>query len=269
MEQARVITLTTDFGTRDGYVGVMKGVILGINPRVQLVDLSHEIAPQDIWEGAFVLAASYRYFHPGTVHLVVVDPGVGGERKAIAVEAGDWLFVGPDNGVFGLIYLREQVHRVVEIANPRFFLPQVSHTFHGRDIFAPVAAHLSLGVPVTELGPELNSCQGLNFPEPQVEGDRIEAQVVHVDRFGNLITNLPREFLGDLGGKAIKVLAGGQVISGLSRSYAEAGEGELLALFDSSDLLEIAQNGGSAHRALGLGRGDRVEVVLEAKNPEE
>lgn len=262
MDQVRIITLTTDFGTRDGYVGVMKGVILRINPQVQLVDLTHEIAPQDIWEAAFVLAASYRYFPPGTVHLVVVDPGVGGERKPIVVEAGDWLFVGPDNGVFGLVYRQERAHRVVEIANPRFLLPELSHTFHGRDLFAPVAGHLSLGVDIAQFGPELKGYQQIDFPEPRVGGKRIEAEIIHVDRFGNLITNLSLEFLGKLEGRVLKIVAGDWMISGLSRSYAEVKPGELLAIFDSSDLLEIAENLGNAKKRLGLDRGDTIEVII-------
>src|SRR5919199_222420 len=188
----RIITLLTDFGVADAYVGVMKGVILGIAPEVTAVDLCHEVPPQDVRAGAFLLMAAYAYFPAGTIHLAVVDPGVGTERQIVAVRAGEHYFVGPDNGL-----LRWAVDRaggaaaIVAVENPEYRLSQVSTTFHGRDMMAPAAAHLARGVPLEALGPAVPRLAGEPFPEPQRRGNALAGRVIYVDRYGNCITNLP------------------------------------------------------------------------------
>jgi len=258
-----LITLTTDFGMRDGNVGVMKGVIYGINPRAKIVDLSHEIEPQNIAQAAFVLSRHYRYFPQGTIHLVVVDPGVGSERRALIVQTAQAFFVAPDNGL--LTYVVHDARRlsadlhIIDISNPRFWLPHISPVFHGRDIFAPVAAHLSLGVSILAFGEEVNDL--VTFPLPQVEreGGRLKGQVAHIDRFGNLLTNIYRRDL--LSWRKIKVKVRNREIAGLSRTYADGQEGEMIAYIDSSEELAVAMVNGSARDLLGAKVGDEVEVV--------
>ncbi len=192
VEQIPLVTLTTDFGTADGYVGTMKGVILGIAPDAQLVDISHEIAPQNVRQAAYVLYTAYPFFPSHTVHLVVVDPGVGGARRLIALRTSSGYFVGPDNGVFSYVMAREPVEALVELADPRYRLPWVSHTFHGRDVFAPAAAHLAAGVPITALGTSVRD--PVIFPPPclEVAPDGVTGAVLHADHFGNVITSIGR-----------------------------------------------------------------------------
>ena len=185
-----LITLTTDFGSEDWFVGVMKGVILGIAPRAAIVDITHGISPGDVFAGAFALAASCRCFPRKTVHVAVIDPGVGGGRQAIVVQTRDYYFVGPDNGVLSLALEQESIRSIRRLQNRRFFRPDISNTFHGRDIFAPVAAHLSKGVAVAALGPELNDCVRLSLHPPAFKRGRLFGEVVYVDRFGNAITNV-------------------------------------------------------------------------------
>jgi len=187
-----IITLTTDFGTADGYVGTMKGIILGIAPHVRLVDISHEITPQNVRQAAYVLYTAYPFFPPGTIHLAVVDPGVGGTRRPIALRTPVGYFVGPDNGILSYVMACEPVEALVELADPRYRLPHVSHTFHGRDVFAPAAAHLAAGVPIAALGPPV--ADPVTFPPPRLEvgPDGITGEVLHADRFGNVITSIGR-----------------------------------------------------------------------------
>ena len=263
-ESPRIITLTTDFGTSDAYVGTMKGVILGINPSVRVVDLTHTIPPQDIHEAAFTIHSAYRYFPKGTVHTVVVDPGVGSDRQAIVCEIDGAFFVCPDNGVLG--YLLQDIdssteHRmnVVAIQNPAYWLPEVSNTFHGRDIFAPVAAHLSRGVPLADIGPPVKNLVQLPIPIPEVSRNMITGQIVKIDRFGNAITNISEGAVaGEASGYEINVQ--GTRLTRLNRAYAESAVGEPLAIIGSSGLLEIAVSGGSAEKQLGLKREDAVVV---------
>ena len=260
----RIITLTTDFGTSDAYVGTMKGVILGINPNVRMVDLTHAIPPQDIHEAAFTIRSAYHYFPKGTIHTVVVDPGVGSDRQAIVCEIDGAFFVCPDNGV--LSYLLQAIddgaeHRMnaVAIQNPAYHLPQISNTFHGRDIFAPVAAHLSRGVPLANIGPRVENLVQLPIPMSDISGNTITGQMVKIDRFGNAITNISESALaGAISGYQIRV--GTTRLTHLNRAYAESAIGEPLAIIGSFGLLEIAINGGSAETCLGLKRGDVVEV---------
>lgn len=259
-----IITLTTDFGIRDTYVGIMKGVILGINPDVQIVDLTHAIPPQDIHDAAFTIHAAHRYFPKGTIHTIVVDPGVGTDRQAIICEIDGTFFVCPNNGV--LSYLLQNTDNTVELAmnavtiqNSDYFLPEVSNTFHGRDIFAPVAAHLSLGVPLTNIGPPMPSLVEFPILTPQVSGNTITGHIVKTDRFGNGITNIPENAIAN-DAISYEVRVGNTRLKQINRAYAESEVGEPLALIGSSGLLEIAINGGNAEISLGLKWGDTVEV---------
>ena len=259
-----IITLTTDFGTSDAYVGTMKGVILGINPNVRVVDLTHAVPPQDIHEAAFTIYSAYRYFPKGTIHTVVVDPGVGSDRQAIVCEIDGAFFVCPDNGV--LSYLLQAIdgsveHRMkaVAIQNPGYHLPEVSNTFHGRDIFAPVAAHLSRGVPLASIGPRVENLVQLPIPIPEVSGNTITGQIVKIDRFGNAITNISETVLaGEVSGYEINVQ--GVRLMHINRTYAESAVGEPLAIIGSFGVLEIAVNGGSAETRFGLKRGDAAVI---------
>lgn len=268
---AALITLLTDFGTRDTYVGQMKGVILGIAPAATIVDLTHEVAPQRVVEGAFLLETALAAFPPGTIHLAVVDPGVGTARRAIAVATARAVFVGPDNGLLSaalpeaarpdgegptVVAAPDDV-AVVELANPAYRRGRVSHTFHGRDIFAPAAAHLAAGVPVQALGPRLVDLVALPpFRARRRSDGSLEAEIVSIDRFGNAITSARAE---DLPPGAFIVSVRDHAIAGPVRTYAEA-QGPT-ALVGSSGYLEIAVPGGSAAARLSLRLGDRVRIV--------
>lgn len=261
-ERPRIITLTTDFGTSDTYVGIMKGVILSINPKAQIVDLTHAIPPQDIYEAAFSIYAARSYFPKGTIHIIVVDPGVGSDRQAIVSHIDNALFVCPDNGVLSyLLHSAENAgaHPIdsVAIQNAAYYLPEVSNTFHGRDIFAPVAAHLSLDVPLDDIGPPVKTLVRLPIPKIDTSGDTLIGQIIKIDRFGNLITNISKgafeAFLNDDVNYEIRV--GNASLNRLNSAYADAEIGEPLAIMGSLALLEIAVNGGNAEKQLGLKRG--------------
>lgn len=259
-----VITLLTDFGLRDAFVGTMKGVILGICPEARIVDLSHGIAPQRIEEGAFVLRTAYTYFPAGTVHVAVVDPGVGGERRAVIVETAGYRFVGPDNGIFAHVYARESDLRVVSVTETRYFLPKISNTFHGRDVFAPVAAHLALGAPVSDFGPEIDDYDTGTLTEPVAREGGITGRVLHIDHYGNIITDIDESlFLETTREKRYQIRLAGRVLDRVNASYDEAAAGAPLAVLDSAGLLEIAVNGSSAAEALGVSTGERVDVDVE------
>ncbi|HLJ65770.1 MAG TPA: SAM-dependent chlorinase/fluorinase [Chloroflexota bacterium] len=258
-----IITFTTDFGTTDTYVAEMKGVILGITPDVTLVDISHDVWPQNIGQGAFLLRRAFNHFPAGTVHIAVVDPGVGTDRRPIAVRAGSWLFVAPDNGVLApsllaldLLDSSGRLHGAegVVLANPAYRRNQVSGTFHGRDIFAPAAAYLASGVPLTELGPTIASVLTTALPEVVGVGVRVQGRVLHVDHFGNAITNLS---LSDVPANPV-FLVGRLRLHGISSSYQEA---DFAVLVGSSGQLEVAARNGSAARELGLSVGDSIEVL--------
>jgi S-adenosylmethionine hydrolase len=274
-----IVTLTTDFGLADAYVGAMKGVILGIASGSDLVDLTHQIAPHNVREAAFALWASYRYFPSGTVHLVVVDPGVGGDRRAVALRTATAYFVGPDNGVFSYVKASETV-AAVEILVRCYRLQHVSDTFHGRDVFAPAAAHLAAGVPLTQLGPPITDLQVLPPPQLAVRANRIVGEVLHADRFGNLITSIGQfEWAGKTarltpvpwaaGGRPLEIEAtratiriGDIELAGIRRSYAQAEVGDTLATIGGSGQLEIAIREGNAAKALGLRTGDSVDITI-------
>lgn len=269
-----VVAFMTDFGQGDGDVGVMKGVVLSIEPDAQLVDITHDVAPQNVASGAWILAASYRYFPRGTVYACVVDPGVGSARHPIALHAGDWYFVGPDNGLFSYVLAEQPLHEVVILENPEYRLAQVSSTFHGRDIFAPAAAHLAHGVPLGELGTKLDlaALQRLESGVPTREGGRIDAQVLHVDNFGNLITNIPLSLVPDLfscRGVQLTFVEGGNVVTERRRFFSDVSAGEKsearpFIYGDSSGYVGVAVRNGNAARALHVGYGSSIIIRLES-----
>lgn len=252
---AAIVTLTTDFGTRDAYVAAMKGAILGIARAVQLVDVTHEVAPHDVEEGALALEAAAPYFPPGTVHVAVVDPGVGTARRGVAVVARGQVFVGPDNGLF-TPFLVGDGWTAFELAAPEFRLRAVSRTFHGRDVFAPAAAHVAAGVDPARLGPRVTDPVRLPWPAPRRTGAGVAGVVVHVDRFGNLVTSIPAEAVAGLGADAAVVVAGRRLA--LVSTYGALARGRAGALVGSSGRIEIAVREGSAARRLRAGRGTRV-----------
>ena len=255
----KIITLTTDFGVADPFVGIMKGVILGIAPDVRMVDLCHEIAPQDVVGGALALEAAAPHFPPGTVHLAVIDPGVGSERAAIAIESERAFYVGPDNGLFELALRGDPLVRAVRLTNPTYHRPPVSPTFHGRDIFAPAAAHLAADVLLESMGEPIDGLVSLNLPHPKRIGDSLEIHVLHVDRFGNLVTDIDgtglANWLGPRKQTSLRLAIGSSTIRGLSKTYSDALPTALLAYFGSSGHLEIGIRNGSAARVLGVGPG--------------
>ena len=259
-----VIALLTDFGTRDHYAGTMKGVVLGICPDVTLVDISHDVAAHDVLGGALELAAAYRYFPAGTIFLVVVDPGVGSTRRGIAAEAGEFKYVAPDNGVLTAVLDEHAPKRVVELTDRKYARPTVSRTFEGRDRFAPAAAWLAKGVDLAALGRSAGAIQRLDIPHPELADGRIDGQVLRVDRFGNLITNIDRRTFETLGGGLLDIRIGPHEVSRVVSTYADASAGEVCALFGSTDHLEIAANGANAADALDLRRGAPVHVARRA-----
>jgi S-adenosylmethionine hydrolase len=245
-----VITLLTDFGTADYYVGAVKGAILSVNPSAVIADITHEIPPQDIAAGAFTLLAVYETFPAGTIHVAVVDPGVGSTRRPIIVSANDQFFVGPDNGLFTYIYDREPSHRIFHVTAARYFRPSVSSTFHGRDIFAPVAAALSNGIAVEEFGAEIND-------EVRLPSLETPLRIIHIDHFGNCVTNITRARLPSKKSLVIN----GRTISEFREFYGESDRESLFAIWGSAGFLEISVNGGSAAKILGVKCGDEVGLT--------
>lgn len=260
MEAPPVITLLTDFGARDAYVGIMKGVILGIAPTAHLVDLTHEIPPQAVTTGALLLRSAVRYFPPGTVHLAVVDPGVGSARAPVLVVTERGFLVGPDNGLLHPAATAMGVKQVRRIENEAYFLHPVSQTFHGRDLFAPAAAHLAAGAHPSALGPQLSQLQPLALPEAVRRGDSIRGEVIHIDQFGNLITNIPRDLLTAFARERVSVSIGRVADIQVVSAYAEVPEGSALAIVGSWDVLEVAVRTGNAAQLLGVPRGTPVTV---------
>lgn len=256
-----VIALLSDFGTHDHYAGTMKGVMLGICPDATLVDITHDIAPHDVMGAALELVAAYRYFPAGTIFLAVVDPGVGSSRRGIAAEAGDYKFVAPDNGVLTAVFRDVAPKRVVELTERRYGRPTVSRTFEGRDRFAPAAAWLAKGIQLPALGRPVADHQRIDIPASQASDDGIQGTVLRVDRFGNLVTNIDRRAFEKLAaGGGVQIVANGHAVSRLVATYAEIQNGEVCALFGSTDHLELAANSGSAAERLALNRGAPVSV---------
>lgn len=252
-----VIALLTDFGTKDYFVGAMKGVILTVNPNVRIVDITHEIEPQNIKSAAFTLRACYKNFPRKTIFVAVVDPGVGSERRAILVETEDYYFIAPDNGLLSFVFNETEHFKVYELRNEKFFAQGISATFHGRDIFAPVAAHLSKGIEPRELGAEIVDFIRFEEIKPRrISADEMEAEIIEIDRFGNLITNLKRE---DLPTKfALEI--GAARIEKLQSYFAESAQSEIFMIFGSAGFLEIAAFQDSAKNLLAAAVGQKVTV---------
>jgi S-adenosyl-L-methionine hydrolase (adenosine-forming) len=259
-----VIALLTDFGTRDHYAGTMKGVVLGICPDATLVDISHDVPTHDVLAGALELSAACSYFPSGTIFLAVVDPGVGSSRRGIAAEAGDFRFVAPDNGVLTAVLDEHAPKRIVELTERKYARPTVSRTFEGRDRFAPAAAWLGRGIDLTALGRPAGAMHRLEIPQPLVETDHIEGEVVRVDHFGNLVTNIRRKTFETLAAGPLDIRVGRHQVPRVVSTYADAPPGEVCALFGSTDHLEIAASGASAAAALDLHRGAAVHVARRA-----
>jgi S-adenosylmethionine hydrolase len=255
-----IVAFLTDFGTRDHYVGAMKGVVLSICPETTLVDITHDIPPQDIVTAALELAASFRFFPPGTIFLAVVDPGVGSDRRGIAAEAGGYRFVGPDNGVLSPALRDVAPYRAVELVERRLARAAISRTFEGRDRFAPAAGWLARGTALEAFGPPIGDPVMLDLPAPAVTTEGVAGEVMRVDRFGNLITNIDRRLVDQAVGQPMWIDVCGIRLTGLVDTYASATPGVLCALIGSSGYLEIAQNRGSAAATLGAGRGAVVSV---------
>ena len=287
VRRPRVITLLTDFGNQDAYVGIMKGVIAGINPVANIVDICHSVPPQDIFNGAYLLYSSYKYFPRKTIHVAVVDPGVGSRRGIVCVETKDYFFLVPDNGILSFIIQDEKPKSIFRITNSKYFLPSPSNTFHGRDVFAPVAAHLSLGVKPQQFGIRVNHLKQLDMPKPvRKKPGQVEGRIIYIDRFGNLISNVTKEYLVKLvGGQKPEVRSktqdafkktskekilsqrdtmettiGKKKIVGLSKTYTDAKPGEPLVLFGSAGFLEVSINQGNAQKYFRVDRGNKIRV---------
>ena len=257
------VALLTDFGTRDHYAGALKGVVLTVCPEATLVDIGHDIPAHDVLAGALELAACYRYFPHGTIFLVVVDPGVGSSRRGIAADIGDYKFVAPDNGVLSAVFLEAPPKKVVELTERKYALPTVSRTFEGRDRFAPAAGFLAKGIALVSLGKAIANFHSIELPRPAVTAGEVTGEVLRVDRFGNLITNIDRRtFEQFAAGGSIAVAVGGTDIPRIVATYAEAPAGELCALFGSTDHLEVAINAGDAAATLRLARGAAATIRL-------
>jgi S-adenosyl-L-methionine hydrolase (adenosine-forming) len=252
-----LITLTTDFGTRDGYVAQMKGIILGINPDARLIDVTHDIESFDIMEATLVVKGLSEYFPEGTVHIAVVDPGVGSKRRGIVMRLDGRFYVGPDNGLFSFVFTRSHTREVREISNSNLFLQRPHPTFHGRDVFAPTAAHLSLGIAFDAVGPVVEDAVMLSIPEPIQSEHGIEGEIIHVDRFGNLTSNI--EF-GMLHRSVDSIQIGGLEIKGIKRFFSEVPTDTPIAVINSFGFLEIAVNLGNASVRLGVQKDSRVRV---------
>ena len=283
----RVITLLTDFGNQDAYVGIMKGVIAGINPVVNIIDICHRVPPQDVFTGAYLLYTSYKYFPRKTIHVAVIDPGVGSRRDIVCVETKDYFFLVPDNGILSFIVQEEKPKSIIRLTNSKYFLPSPSNTFHGRDVFAPVAAHLSLGVKPQQLGIKINQLEQLDIPKPVCKKTgQVEGQIIYIDQFGNLITNIKKEYLvkwvGDQKSEdrinqrkstlkelfslcnTIETVIGKKKIMGLSKTYTDVKPGEPLVLIGSSGFLEVSINQGNAQKYFRVDRGTKIGIEMVA-----
>jgi len=267
MAEPRVVTFTTDFGLQDPFVGIMHGVVLNIHPETRIVDVSHAVSSFDVLDGAWTIAQAYKFFPPRTVHVVVVDPGVGSSRRPILAETDDYILVAPDNGVLSLVEARESRFTVRHVTAERYFLQPVSHTFHGRDVFSPVAGWLSKGVAPADFGPEISDYVRLPFPVVEhVSANELRGVIVKVDNFGNLITNLSELDVAALQVHTpprFRLTIAGQTITRIRPSYAEGGAEELFAILGSSGSLEIAACQASAAERLAAGVGTPISLLLE------
>jgi S-adenosylmethionine hydrolase len=262
-----IITLTTDFGLNDHFVGTIKGVILNIIPEATIVDISHSVQAFDILDGALSIAQSYSYFPTGTVHLVVVDPGVGTARRPIIASTDQYHFVAPDNGVLSLMYAREERLHVREVTSDHYFLQPISNTFHARDIFSPIAAYLAKGVDSLKFGEEISEFVRFNAPRPKpASGNALRGVVLKVDRFGNLITNITAQdapVLFTPQPPPFKIVVGKSEVTAIRNAYAEGTPGEIFGIVGSMGYLELAANRGSAAQITGIGKGSEVNLTLQ------
>ena len=257
----RLIALTTDFGFSDPWVGIMKGVIASRAPGVPVVDVTHGVPPQDVLAGALVLQHAAPYFPPGTIHVAVVDPGVGGPRHPVCVDTGAALFVGPDNGLLSLAAPSGSVKRIVHLTDERWLLPKRSTTFHGRDVFAPAAATLATGTPPEALGPEVTDLTRLVIPTPVSDPDGLRGEIIYIDHFGNLVTNVSEAALAAFPRERLSISIADARLGGVATSYEAVAPGDLVAVVNSWGLLEIAVREGSARAALAARVGDRLLVA--------
>ncbi len=255
-----LITLTTDFGYFDPFVGIIKGVIAGINPQAQVIDISHGVPPQDIMGAALILQQSIRYFPPATIHVVVVDPGVGSERYPVLIESDENYFIGPDNGVMSLALEKSKPSCIIHLSEPVYHLQPTSRTFHGRDIFAPVAAHLSLGANPSDFGPVIDNFVKISWPNAKKTNNAIVGQIIYIDHFGNLCTTVREGDLAGLPEKSIQICLGDLTIHGLADTYAAVKQENFAALVNSWGLLEIAYKNGSAQLKTSAKIGDKVQI---------
>ena len=266
MNKPCIITLTTDFGLSDPYVGMMKGVVLSINPDARIVDISHQVKAGAVSPAAGLMQETSTFFPKGSIHIGVVDPGVGSDRRPILIRTEDHFFIGPDNGLFWPIIKSNEHVDVIHLNKDEYFLPRVSHTFHGRDIFAPVAAHLSRGINPLKMGTIITDPVQLLLPVSQQHGDILSGQIIRIDNFGNMITNIRKNDLDKhVGTDRPAVKVGNLIIENVHETYAETEEGELLALIGSSECLEIAVNLGRACDRLELGPEELVGMKVEVE----
>jgi S-adenosylmethionine hydrolase len=263
MKTSGIITLTTDFGLYDPYVAIMKGVILSINPGTRIVDVTHQVPPGALLHVASVIQDTIKYFPHGTINVVVVDPGVGGQRRPIAIKTEHYFFIGPDNGIFWSIIEEDKSSVIIHLEEKKYFLSPVSNTFHGRDIFAPVAAYISRGIDIRKMGPVIKDPVTFSFPRPKIEGNTLCGEIIRVDNFGNLITNIHRTDMDAfLRSSTPSISIGDLRIKGMRHVYTDVSRGEPLALYGSMKRLEIAVCGGSASDFLGFAAGEVIGMKI-------
>ncbi len=258
----RNIALMTDFGYKDGFVGTMKGVILSINPNAVLIDLTHTVSSHNTLEASIVLRTSYHFFPKGTIFLVVIDPGVGSNRRSILVETEDYFFIGPDNGALSFALENEKIKKIVELNNKKYFLQDISNTFHGRDIFAPVAAQLSKGVQISKFGEPTNEYKKFTILSPRIHRHGVSGKVIYTDHFGNLVTNISGGMVQKLSLRKMVIKIKDHKIEKLSSSYADSAAGQILAVVGSNDCLEIAVNQGNASQIMKAKEGTEIEIIV-------
>jgi len=258
----RFITLLTDFGDEDSYLAELKGVVLSINPEAEIVEATQKVKAGNIRQGAYLLGRYFKYYPEGTIHLAVVDPGVGSERLPILLRTEKYFFVGPDNGVFSYVLEEEKAELAIKLTNSKYQLLSASRTFEGRDVFAPAAAYLSLGVDPREFGPELEEIESFKIPEPEINGEQIEGEIVHVDHFGNVVTNIPLDLLTELG-RFVTMKVKGRAINKLVTSYEEGKDCEFFVITGSGATLEISSFGKDAAGKLNVSPGDKVYLTAE------
>jgi len=256
-----IISLITDFGYKDEYVGLMKAVILKINPKVKIIDLNHEIPPQDVVWANYLLESSYKFFPKGTIFLCVVDPEVGTKRKIVIVKTKNYIFVSPDNGILTRVLEKEKPVEIIEARNKKFFLPEISPTFHGRDIMASVSAHLSKGIKLSQFGPPLKEIKKIPLLSPLIKDKSIIGKIIHIDHFGNLVTNIEKDLFNCIvKKKRFFIEIKNEKIFKINSFYAESKKGEILAIWGSRNLLEISVNLGDAAKELGVEKNEEVRV---------